>query len=218
MATAVSFTASSIGKKYVMAVSGIALFGFTMAHMAGNLQVFLGRERFNGYAATLHAMPAVLWAFRGVMILAVVAHIVTSVQLVRRNRAARPQGYAKKQSLATTYAARTMVVSGPILFFYIVYHLLHFTFNTLHPNYEVTDLYSNVVASFRQVPISVSYIIANACFGFHVFHGAYSLFQSLGVNHPRYNGALRSLAMAIAVLVTTGFIAVPVGVLAGLTK
>ena len=218
MATAVSFTGSSIGKKYVMALSGIALFGFLMIHMVGNLQIFLGQQRFNDYSASLHKLPALLWVARIGLIAAVLAHIVTSVQLVMRNAAARPKGYAKKVSVVTTYAARTMRWSGPIIFFYIVYHLLHFTLNLSHPGYEVSDLYTNVVASFKQAPISIAYLVANLCVGFHLYHGAYSLFQSLGANHPRYNDKLRTLAAALALLVTAGFVIVPVGVIAGLAR
>ena len=215
---------TTIGKKAIMAVSGIILFGFVIGHMLGNLQVYLGQKPFNEYAAFLHATPTLLWGTRVTLLLAVTAHIVSAVQLARLNMGARPRRYQVQKARATTYAARTMVWSGPILLAYIFYHLAHLTLGysnglgydhyALDPN-GLRDAYGAVVASFK-VPWCVGiYVVAQVMLGMHLYHGAWSMFQSLGLNHRRYNETLRSAASAIALATVAGFIAVPVGVFLG---
>jgi len=216
---------TTIGKKYVMAVSGIVLFGFVIGHMLGNLQVYLGPKPFNEYAHFLHTNPTLLWGTRVVLLLAVVAHIVSSLQLVKLNTGARPVAYQQKKNIATSYAALTMKISGPLVLLYIIYHLAHLTFGyTAGIGYEhlpmspngLPDVYHNVVASFRVPWVVGVYVAAQVLLGLHLYHGAWSLFQSLGINHRRYNETLRSAASAIALAVVAGFIAVPVGVFFGL--
>ncbi len=218
---------TTIGKKMVMAASGAILFGFVIGHMLGNLQVFIGPEAINGYSHTLHTTPALLWGARSVLLIAVVAHIVTSFQLGAGNRAARPVAYQLRKDVATSYAARTMVWSGPILLLYIVYHLAHLTFGvTKGLGYEhlpldaqgLPDVYHNVVSSFRVPWCTAIYVLAQVTLCTHLYHGAWSMFQSLGINHKRYNETLRSSAVAVAMAVCVGFVAVPLAVLFGFVK
>jgi succinate dehydrogenase / fumarate reductase, cytochrome b subunit len=208
--------ASSLGKKYAMAVTGLVLFGFVVVHMLGNLQIFLGAERLNHYAALLQGASGLLWVARGVLLSCVTLHIVASVQLFLANRRARPEGYRVTRYRAAEYSARTMVLSGPIIALFVVYHLLHLTFGTLHPSFVATDVYHNVVAGFRVWPVSAFYIAANLLLGYHLYHGLWSLFQSLGLSHPAYDRWRRVFAAVMAGLIAAGNVSIPVAVLTGL--
>jgi succinate dehydrogenase / fumarate reductase cytochrome b subunit len=213
MATkALTIPDTTIGKKVIMAASGIILFGFVIGHMLGNLQVYLGQKPFNEYAAFLHATPTLLWGTRVTLLLAVVAHIVTAVQLASLNKGARPSRYQMKKAVATTYAARTMIVSGPLLLLYIFYHLAHLTLGYTN---GLRDAYGAVVTSFKVPWCAGIYVVAQVMLGMHLYHGAWSMFQSLGLNHRRYNETLRSAASAIALATVAGFVAVPIGVFMG---
>jgi succinate dehydrogenase / fumarate reductase cytochrome b subunit len=215
---AVRFWDSTNGKKALMAVSGLILFLFVVGHMAGNLQVFEGPEQFNKYAVLLRTLPEALWAVRIVLLAMVILHIVTATQLAIRKKQARPIGYAKKQNTVSSYASRTMYWSGPILLAFIIYHLLDFTLGQVNPNFVEGDVYHNVIASFSNPIISGWYIFSMLLLALHLRHGAWSMFQSLGVAHPRHNLFLKKAAVVFAVVIFFGFIAVPVGVLAGLVK
>ncbi len=228
MATkALTIPDTTIGKKVIMATSGVILFGFVIGHMLGNLQVYLGPKPFNEYAHFLQTTPSLLWGTRIALLVAVVAHIVTAFQLARLNTGARPSRYQMKKPVATTYAARTMIWSGPILLAYIVYHLAHLTVGytagltydpaALDPN-GMKAVYGAVVASFSVPWCAAIYVVAQVMLGLHLYHGAWSMFQSLGLNHRRYNDTLRSAASAIALATVIGFMAVPIGVLAGGVK
>ena len=221
MQKALTLYDTTIGKKALMAVTGVALFGFVIAHMVGNLQVFLGPEQLNGYAKKLHDLGPLLWIARGVLLASVVAHVVVAVQLVSRSAAARPVGYRQKKNTATSYAARTMRVSGPLLALFIIFHLAHFTVPGVpRGNYEhnARDVYANVVQAFSIPWVSGVYIAAQLLLGFHLYHGAWSLFQSLGLSHPRYDDKKRMAAQTLAMVVMFGNIAMPVAVLAGVVK
>jgi len=222
MATAaISLYSSSIGKKVVMAVTGFIIFGFVTVHMLGNLQIFAGPETLNGYAAFLKGLGSLLWIFRGVMLLAIVLHIVSSTQLTLQSMAARPQGYAVQRYRETTYAARTMRWGGPILGLFIIYHLLHLTVGTLHPtaaNFSGTDVYNNVVLGFQVPLVAGIYIAAVLLLGLHLYHGVWSMFQSLGISHWRFDKWRRVLAVVFAVAITLGNISIPIAVLAGVIK
>ncbi|MSP24717.1 MAG: succinate dehydrogenase cytochrome b subunit [Myxococcales bacterium] len=224
---ALTLSTSTIGRKVVMAASGALLFGFVIAHMLGNLQIFLGPEAINEYSHGLHNVPALLWGARAVLLLAVLAHIVTAVQLALHNKRARPIAYRMKKDAVTSYAARTMVWSGPLLLLYIVYHLAHLTFGyTDGIGYQhlptdangLPDVYHNVVNSFRVPWVTAVYVTAQLALTLHLYHGAWSMLQSLGLNHRRYNEALRSSLVAIAMAVTVGFVAVPLAVQFGFVK
>jgi succinate dehydrogenase / fumarate reductase cytochrome b subunit len=211
MQRALTLHQTTVGKKVIMAVSGFILVGFTIGHLLGNLQLYLGPEAINGYAAKLHSMPPLVWGARLVLLFAVTVHIVSAFSLWARNTAARGSRYKMRKDLATDYAARTMYWSGPILLLFIVYHLLQFTILPAHPG----DVYRNVVEAFQNPVIAGVYIVGNLALGFHIFHGIYSAFQSLGANHPRYNTYRRDLAIAICAVITIGNLSFPIAVLAG---
>jgi succinate dehydrogenase / fumarate reductase, cytochrome b subunit len=209
---------SSIGKKYVVAISGAVLFAFTIGHMLGNLQIYLpnAEEALRKYAELLHASAELLWAVRIFLLVCVVAHIVTIAQLYSLNKAARPQAYVKKTPTISTFASRTMYLSGPILFFFILYHLAHLTTGSVHPNYEYLNPYRNLVYGFRQPLASLFYIIAMSMLGLHLTHGVWSMFQSVGFNHPRYRATLRTFATGAAAALSLGNISIPLAVLLGI--
>ncbi len=211
------FFRSSIGKKVVMAVTGVVLFGFVVGHMVGNLQVYMGREALNAYAVFLREVlhGAGLWIARGTLLAAVALHIWAATSLTLQNRAARPVGYREKQDLASTYASRTMRWSGVILLLFVVYHLMHFTFGNAHPSFREGDVYHNFIAGFRVVPASAFYVVAMVCLGLHMWHGVWSMMQTVGLSHPRYNGLRKGFATLVALAVVVGNISFPVAVLAG---
>jgi succinate dehydrogenase / fumarate reductase, cytochrome b subunit len=214
-----------VGKKVVMAVTGLVLVGFVIAHMLGNLKNFLGAEAIDAYAVFLRtvgepALPSglLLWVVRIVLLACVALHITAAVQLTVMNQAARPQGYETKKSIATTYAARTMRWSGVILALFIVYHLLHLTGGVVgfHPGeFRHLSVYHNVVASFSAWYLSLFYIVAMACLCLHLSHGIWSLLQTLGWNNVRTTAALQALSRGLALVVFVGFVSVPVAVMVG---
>jgi succinate dehydrogenase / fumarate reductase cytochrome b subunit len=214
-----------VGKKVVMAVTGLVLVLFVIAHMLGNLKIFLGAEAIDTYAVFLRTMgeplapySVVLWGVRIVLLACVALHITAAVQLTRMNWAARPQGYETKQSIATTYAARTMRWSGVILVLFIVYHLLHLTAGAVgfQPGaFHHLAVYGNVVAAFSVWYVALFYILAMACLCLHLDHGIWSMLQTLGWNNARTTRALQALSRGVALVVFVGFISVPVAVLAG---
>ncbi len=204
------------GKKAVMAVSGVVLYGFVLVHMAGNLQIFLGPAVFNHYAESLKAMAPVLWGARIVLLTAVLAHIISAVALYRIKRAARPIGYIKWKAQTSSYASRTMYMSGPILAAFIVYHLLHFTVGVGGTAYDALDPYRNVVMGFSMPVIAGFYILSMGLLCLHLYHGVWSGFQSVGISHPKYTPLLRVFAKIFALVVFLGFVSVPIGVLTGL--
>lgn len=214
-----AFYRTTVGKKIVMAVTGALLFLWLIGHMVGNLQIFLGPAKINAYAHFLHGPAAeFLWVVRAVMILAVVLHIVAAVQVTVANWRARPLGYAVKKNVETTYAARTMIVSGPVILLYLVYHLLMFTFLKVGPGVSDTDVYSNVVQAFQVPLISGVYIAAMLLLGFHLWHGAWSMLQTLGANHPKYNRLRKIVATALSAIIALGFLSVPAAVLLGVIR
>jgi len=212
-----SFWQSTNGKKAVMAVTGCILFLFVIGHLAGNLQIFDSPARLNAYSKFLKNLGEILWAVRGILILSVVLHIVATVQLALRNIKARPVGYKVKKSVASNYADRTMYWSGPIILAFVILHILEFTTGNLHPqsSFSEGDVYANVVSGFRVWYISAWYIFSMILLGFHLRHGIWSMFQSLGMNHPRHTPVLKQAALWIAILIVVGYISIPVSVLAG---
>jgi len=214
-----------VGKKVVMAVTGVVLVGFVIAHILGNLKIFLGPQAIDTYAIFLRTMgeplvpySVLLWVVRLVLVTCIALHITAAVQLSRMSWAARPQAYDTKDSIATTYAARTMRWSGVILVLFVVYHLLHLTAGVVgfQPG-EFRDLsvYHNVLAGFSVWYVSLFYIVAMACLCLHLDHGIWSLVQTLGWNNARITSTLRTLSRGVASVVFVGFISVPVAVLAG---
>jgi succinate dehydrogenase / fumarate reductase cytochrome b subunit len=216
MTRALTFYSTSIGKKVVMAITGLLLFGFVIGHMVGNLQVFIGASQMNAYAATLKANAVLLWGVRMVLLVAVILHIVAAVQLTRMSQRSRPEGYHYKDVIQADYAARTMRWSGPIIAVFVIYHLLHFTAGTIHPQFDVHDVYRNVIIGFQFWPASVFYIIAMVALAFHLWHGVWSMFQTLGLITPKTDRMIHLLAAIATLAISIGFISIPMAVLAGL--
>ena len=213
---------TAVGKKAAMAITGIILFGFVVLHMLGNLKLYEGPEKLNAYAEWLRevgtpALPrtGLLWIVRLLLLSAVAVHIVAAAQLTWSNVRARPIRYAKYQTVATNYAARTMRWSGVVVLLFVVYHLLHFTWGTAHVDFRPGDVYHNVVAGFSSTWVSAVYIAAQLALGLHLYHGLWSLFQSLGWSHPSYNHWRRSFAIGSAVVITSGNVSFPIAVLTG---
>jgi succinate dehydrogenase / fumarate reductase, cytochrome b subunit len=217
-ATAVGLYDSTLGKKAVMAVSGAVLFAFVVGHLIGNLQFFEGPDKLNAYSRFLRSMPALLWSTRIVLLVMVLLHIWSSILLAVGKSRARPIGYARKKVVSSTYASRTMYWSGPIIAAFVVYHLLDFTFGTVNPGFQDGDVYGNVVRSFLNPIVAGFYIVAMALLCLHLFHGVWSMFQTLGVYHARYTPMLRRFAAFSSVLIFFGFISIPLSVMTGLKR
>jgi len=220
-----SFYRSALGKKAVMAVTGVFLFGWIFAHMLGNLKLFLGPEHLNEYAKWLRVMGApamphstLLWVVRALMAIAIWLHIQAATQLTLMNRAARPVAYNRRDYVVASYASRTMRWGGVIILLFIIYHLLHLTFGTVHPSFVENDPYHSVVAGFQVWWVSAFYILANLALGLHLYHGLWSMFNSLGLNHEKFNPWRRYFAVAFAVIIAGGNISMPVAVLLGIVR
>jgi succinate dehydrogenase / fumarate reductase cytochrome b subunit len=212
------FMGSTLGRKVVMAVTGVVLFGFVLAHMVGNLLLYQGPAALNAYAEGLRHFPAALWGARAVLLVSVLLHIWAAVSLTRSNVGARPQGYARRKDLAASYASRTMVWSGPLLAVFIVYHLLHFTLGSVHSSFLAGNVYHNVVAGFQNPLISGFYIVAMLALGLHLYHGLYSMTNSVGLNQPHVNRYRRRVAGAFTAVIVAANISFPVAVMTGLVK
>jgi succinate dehydrogenase / fumarate reductase cytochrome b subunit len=219
-ASPVTFWQSTNGKKVVMAVTGAMMFAFVVGHMLGNLQMFEAPEHINAYGHFLHNLGELLWIERGILLLAIALHIIATFQLALRSKAARPIGYSRRQAIVSSYASRTMYWSGPIVLVFIILHLLHFTAGYIHPHAQFVagDVYQNVVSGFQVWWVSAWYIFAICLLGLHLSHGLWSMFQSVGLAHPRISPYLRSAARAIAALIVLGYISIPISVLLGFVK
>jgi succinate dehydrogenase / fumarate reductase cytochrome b subunit len=216
---------SSVGKKVAMAVSGILLVGFVVAHLVGNLKVFSGQEAYDAYAEFLREVgsPAfghgeLLWIMRIGLIAAVGVHLVAAVQLTKMNRAARTVGYQKPEDVSLSYASRTMRWGGVIVAAFVVYHLMHLTFGTVHADFESGAVYANVVSAFSRWPVALSYMLCMVPLGLHLYHGVWSVTQTLGVDGPRVTAVRRVVAAVLALGVTAGNISIPLAILAGLVR
>ncbi|MEI2637707.1 MAG: succinate dehydrogenase cytochrome b subunit [Microthrixaceae bacterium] len=205
----VEFYSTAVGKKWVMGLTGVGLMGFVFAHMFGNLKMFLGEEAFDHYAEGLRTllMPImgrewVLWGLRAGLIAMVVLHIHSAFTLTRMNHAARPVKYqSPRDYIAVNFASRTMRWTGIIIFLFVLFHLADLTLGWTNPNFHHGAAYNNLVASFERPLVAALYIACNIALGIHLFHGAWSMFQSMGLNNPRYNGARRGFAVTFAVVV-----------------
>jgi len=217
---------SSIGAKHLMAISGVMLIGFVLAHMLGNLQIFKGQAAINAYAVQLKSLGGLLWVMRGGLILAVAVHIFSAIRLSMMNSAARPVKYKKVKSDKSSFASRTMLWGGIIVVLFLVFHLMQLTLGggPLTDNFNLVDefgrhdVYNMTVLGFENVAVSASYIVAMLALCFHLSHGVTSLFQSLGLNHPKYNGMIKMAGPSIATLILIGNCSMPIAVLAGWVK
>ena len=203
-----------------MAVTGAMMFAFVVGHMLGNLQMFEAPEHINAYGHFLHNLGELLWIERGILLLAIALHIVATVQLALRSKAARPIGYSRKEAINSSYASRTMYWSGPIILAFIIFHLLQFTAGYIHPQATFTEgeVYSNVVSGFQVWWVSVWYIFSMCLLGLHLSHGLWAMFQSVGLGHPRLTPMLKIGARATAALIVLGYISIPISVMLGFIK
>lgn len=213
---------SAVFKKYVMAITGLMLFGFVLSHMAGNLKVYAGAEAFNHYAEGLRELGEpfflrgqFLWVARIGLLVAAALHIWSAFALNAQNRSARPDRYVRERHQASTYASRTMIWGGVIVLLFVVYHLLHLTLGTVHPDFEPGNVFHNFVVGFQSPLVSSFYILANVALGFHLYHGLWSLFQSLGWNGERFNRLRKTFAVTFALLISVANISFPIAVLTG---
>ena len=216
---------STIGKKVIMAVTGLLLVLFVIGHMAGNLQVFIGPAKMNGYAAFLKSLGELLWLVRIALFLALVLHVLMAWQLTRIKQAARPVDYSTRAPQVSTLASRSMRWGGVLLLVFIVFHILHFTTGTIfppsirpdatHPGYSPTNVYGNVVSTFQVPWVVALYVVSMLFLMLHLFHGAWSSVRTLGFVKPSQHPLHRRAATVIAIVVWLGFTAVPVAVLLG---
>jgi succinate dehydrogenase / fumarate reductase, cytochrome b subunit len=211
---------SSLGKKFLMALSGVILFGFVIGHLIGNLQIFIpdGGAAIDAYGRFLQSSKALLWTTRIGLLVAVIVHIVCAIALTAQNKAARPEPYKFKDYRDAGYAARTMMISGPLIALFVIYHLGHFTTGHFHRDFEHLAVHHNMITGFRVWWASVAYIVAMVLLGMHLFHGGWSMFQSVGVNHPMWTPILKKGAAIFAVLITLGYISIPLAIWAGIVK
>jgi succinate dehydrogenase / fumarate reductase, cytochrome b subunit len=216
---------STIGMKVVMAVTGFILYSYVLIHMWGNLKVFAGPEYFNHYADFLRAVlgpffgyEQVLWIVRVVLIVAVALHFYSALVVWLRGRASRPVGYKVRKDLAASFASRTMIWGGLIVAFFVVFHLLDLTTGHLNPSFTYGDAYGNLVASFSVPAVAAFYMLGVAALGVHLFHGVWSMFQTIGWNGPRIDRVWRGLAVVTAALFVVAGVSIPVAVLAGVVR
>lgn len=221
---------SSIGAKSIMAATGLALVGFVIAHMLGNLQIFAGPETLNAYAAQLQSLGPLLWVARSGLLAVFVVHLMSAMRLVQANKAARPEGYVYAQRYATsTFASRTMWMTGLITLAFVIYHLLHFTFGvvqsgnhgfeyTMADGSVVHDVYKMVVLGFQNPVVTLSYVVANVLLAIHISHGASSAFHTLGVTNPRLAFLRKGFGPGLAAVIALGNVAMPLAALLGILE
>jgi succinate dehydrogenase / fumarate reductase cytochrome b subunit len=217
---------SSVGKKFVMAITGFILFGYVVLHLWGNLRVFYGPEALNEWGAFLRVAgdplfrsEQLLWIVRAFLLAALILHVTAAYQLSRQDYAGRPVRYAVRKNLESTFASRTMRWGGVFILLFIVYHILDLTTGTLHPGqFEEGNIYGNVVGSFRVWYVALIYIAAVTALGLHLYHGVWSMFQTLGLNSSRSDRLWRNLGIVFSVVLTLGNIAIPVAVLTGVVR
>ena len=213
------FWQSSVGKKAVMAVTGIILVLYLITHVLANLLVFSGPDRINRYAALLHASGAALWGARLVLLVALVLHVVAATQLALRSRAARPVPYASgREPQVSTLASRTIRVGGALILVFLIYHILHFTTGSAHPDFIELNPYHNVTTGFRNPVVAAVYLAAMVLVGLHLYHGVWSSGRSLGLSQPSPNPLHRRLALGLAVFIWLGFTAIVVAGFLGMIR
>lgn len=220
------FFQSTLGKKYIMAITGLALFGFVIIHMLGNLQLFAGADAINEYAHLLKSKAPLLWGARLGLLTITILHIVTAIQLVLRNRAARPVSYGNSSApVGASLSSRTAAISGTIILVFIIYHLLQFTIGVTNPEFLALrdangnhDVYEMVVRGFSNPLVSIFYLIVMGLLCLHLSHGLASMFQSLGLKNGSYDKQIGIMAKIGAAAIFVGNCAIVISVLAGLVK
>lgn len=215
--------ATSIAGKFVVAITGFIAFGYVMGHMAGNLQIFLGQDKINSYAAGLKSLGPLLWVIRGFLMVAFIGHIYMATKLKMQNMAARPIPYRNKDTVKATLASRTMILSGLVVLSFVIYHVLHFTAHLTNPEYAHLidsmgrpDVYSMIIIGFSSIPVTFFYILAVLLLSIHLSHGVSSMFQSLGFASSGSRKIIDAIGWTFATILFLGFAAVPVGVVLGM--
>lgn len=217
MGLLLNFWRSTIGKKVVMAVTGLLLIGFVVGHMVGHLQMFQGPDKYNAYAAFLQSLGGALWLARLGLLVATILHVTAAVQLAARQRAARPVNYRKgAQWEVSTLASRIMKIGGLFLLAFIIFHILHFTTKSIFPGYSAWNVYDNMVQGFRKPWITAFYVIAMAFLGLHLYHGAWASLRTLGAARASVDPLKRPIATVLAVVVAVGFAIIPLAILFGI--
>jgi succinate dehydrogenase / fumarate reductase cytochrome b subunit len=210
---------SSVGKKVIMAVTGLIMVAYLITHVLANLLVFQGPGTINAYSAFLHGTGGALWAARVVLLVALILHVVAAVQLANRRAEARPVSYAGgREPQVSTWASRTIRWGGAVILAFLVYHILHFTVGTVHPDFVEGNPYHNVATGFHSLPVVMVYLVAMAAVGLHLYHGVWSSGRSLGMSSPSPYPLRRTLALVLALLVWLGFTAIPIAVYAGVVR
>ena len=221
----IAFYQSSIGKKYVVAVTALLLILYVLGHLAGNLQIYLGQDRINAYAKFLHDLGPILWVVRAILLAAFVIHIVATIQLAQENRLAKPQKYAVTDYQRSTMASRTMIVSGLIVLCFVIYHLLQFTLQVTDPEFREVhdsigrhDVYRMLILGFRHPLVSLFYVIALFLLTTHLSHGFSSVVQTLGINNRKIANFVSTGGQTLAWVVFAGYISIPVTILLGFIR
>jgi succinate dehydrogenase / fumarate reductase, cytochrome b subunit len=220
------FFHSSVGKKFIVALTGVVLIVFVVGHLIGNLQIFLGPDWINSYSEHLHQLGPLLWLIRIFLLVIVIVHISVTIQLAIANRRARPTAYARNEYVKASFSSRHMVVSGVIVLCFIIFHLLHFTVRGIDPRFPLLkpdplnryDVYSMMVYGFQNIYVSAFYVIGLFLLTLHLSHGASSFFQSLGLNDKKISPLLTFWGQIFAWLIFVAYISIPIAVLLGLVK
>lgn len=206
---------STIGKKVAMAVSGLVLVLFLVSHMVSNVTVFINPEHLDNYARWLRSFGPLLWVARAGLLAMAVLHIVAAWQLTRMARQARPGGYQVVERQVATYAARTMRWGGVLLAVFIVYHLLHFTFGTVHPDFHEGEVGRNLITGLQSPVVALFYAVSMLALGAHLWHGTWSAFQTLGLTHPAWDATRRAVVIVLTLAIAGGLLLIPLGVMFG---
>lgn len=225
LAKPVPFWETSVGKKYIMAGTGVIWFLFLILHLWGNLHIYSGAAYINTYADFLRTVgepffgySQLLWLTRILLAPSLLVHAILAFQVKRQDAVGRPHGYALRKNLQSTFAGRTMIWGGIVIVLFLIYHILDFTLGVVNPSFEPGNVYHNVIASFSLWPVALFYILAMVAVGFHLYHGIWSTFQTLGLNTRRTTRAIRGVATFFALALAVGNISIPVAVLTGIVK
>ncbi len=206
---------TTVGKKVAMAVTGILMILFLISHVISNVLIFRNPEHLDSYARWLRSLGPALWLARAGLLACVLIHIAAAYQLTMRARRARPIAYSRHEYQVASYASRTMRWGGVLLAVFIVFHLLHFTTGTFHPDFRPGMVGANVVRGFEVKPVAVFYLVSMLALGLHLGHGVWSSFQTIGMDHPRLRQTRRTLAVGLAILIAGGFATIPAAALLG---
>lgn len=210
-----AFWETAIGKKVAMAVTGVILVGFLISHMISNVLIFVNPQHLDDYAVFLRSFGPLLWVARLGLLAAAVIHIAAAWQLTQMARAARPSDYSTQETRIASYAARTMRWGGVLLLAFLVFHILHLTLGTVHPDFHEGEVARNLTTGLAVKPVAVFYALAMIALGMHFWHGIWSVFQTLGLNHPAWNRSRKVIAIGLALLVAGGLFAIPMAALLG---